>query len=193
MKLFSKTIFLMMAIVLSMSNNSYAGSAFGSAEDILFANKLWSVMSANKLVGKQAKPLKPFFGGAKPHGMILELAYQNLILGNNSGFIVVKRNYDKDGATVESVSKNRLKYLSSITVMYQRETGYDPENLNWFWAKYTPDGTLFTKGTTPLAGKVAKGKSREETKGCLFCHSSAGGGDYIFYPQIKLPGHKYGR
>ena len=50
----------------------------------------------------------------------------------------------------------------------------------------------FMKGTKKLAGRVAKGETRDETKGCLFCHSSAGGGDYIFYPQIKLPGFKYG-
>ena len=61
--------------------------------------------------------------------------------------------------------------------MFQREDGYDSDNQNWFWAKFTPDGGLDKnpKGMM-LAGRVAKGKP----KGCIACHTAAPGGDYIF-------------
>jgi len=164
-------------------------------DDILYAHQLWKVMENNQLVGTQAKPLEPFFGGAKPHGMILEIHSNSLKVRQHSGFLVLKRNYNGEGVSVDNVSKNRSKYLSSITIMYQRESGYDEDNLNLFWAKYKPNGTLFTKeiaGTTMLlAGRLMKGTTPENSKGCIYCHSSAGGGDYIFYPEIKLPGFQY--
>ncbi|MFQ6022807.1 MAG: hypothetical protein ACE5NW_08805 [Acidiferrobacterales bacterium] len=162
----------------------------GSVEDVAYAEQLWLMMHSERLVGKNADRLKPFFGGARPHGMILELAYRNLSVGNHTGFIVIKKNYDGSDVSVANVEKNRAKYLSSITVMYQRELGYDEDNQNWFWVKYKPDGRLFKKEINgkdvALAGRILKGKTRDENGGCLYCHSSAGGGDYIFYPDIQV-------
>lgn len=163
----------------------------GLADDVIYAQKLWATMVREKLVGKDAHPLKPFFGGAKPHGMILEIAHQTITLGNHSGFIVVKKNYDGKEVSVENVESNRSKFLSSIAVMFQREPGYDKDNKNWFWVKYKPDGQLFKKTingmSVAMAGRIFKGKAREKNGECLYCHSSAGGGDYIFYPQITVP------
>jgi len=114
---------------------------------------------------------------------------------DHSGFLVLKRNYNGKGVSIATVRQNRKKHLTSITVMYQREPGYDEDNLNLFWAKYKPDGSLFSKSmqgqTLQLAGRLIKGKTSEDNKGCLYCHSSAGGGDYIFYPNIRLPGFHY--
>lgn len=61
--------------------------------------------------------------------------------------------------------------------MYRREAGYDADNGNWFWAKYTPYGEVEqnTSGVY-LAGRVAKGA----TKGCIACHKSAPGNDMVF-------------
>lgn len=164
-------------------------------QDILFAHQLWKVMEKNQLVGIHAIPLQPFFGGAKPHGMILEIYSHRLKVAEHDGFLVLKRNYNGEGVSVENVSKNRSKYLSSITIMYQREPGYDEDNLNMFWAKYKPDGELFVKEMAghkmQLAGRLIKGETHESNKACLYCHASAGGGDYIFYPEIKLPGFYY--
>ena len=164
-------------------------------DDVSFAHRLWQSMEGEKLVGRQATPFEPFFGGAKPHGMILEVYSNMLTVGDYTGFLVLKRNYDGAGVSVENVRKSRTKYLSSITIMYQRESGYDNENLNLFWAKYKPDGHLFRKEVMGkemlLAGRLIKGKTMDRNKGCLYCHASAGGGDYIFYPEIKLPGFKY--
>jgi hypothetical protein len=166
--------------------------SFGTAEDVIYAEKIWRVMEDDRLVGDKGRELEPFFGGAKPHGMILELVYRNIQVNSHDGLIVVKKNYDGIGVTVESVRGNRSKYLSSITIMFQRESGYDNDNQNWFWAKYNPDGSLFSKKfdarVVQMAGRIWKGESFEQNKGCLYCHRSAGGGDYIFYPEIKNPG-----
>jgi hypothetical protein len=165
--------------------------SFGTDEDVIYAEKIWSVMEHDRLVGDEGRELEPFFGGAKPHGMILELVYRNIQVNSHDGLIVVKKNYDGIGVTVESVKGNRSKYLSSITIMYQRESGYDNDNQDWFWAKYNPDGSLFSKifdaKVVQMAGRIWKGKTVEQNRGCLYCHRSAGGGDYIFYPEIKNP------
>jgi hypothetical protein len=62
-------------------------------------------------------------------------------------------------------------YLAAITVMFKRP-GFDPDNQDWFWARYAPDGSLaMTDGGVAVAGRV---------DGCIGCHSAAGGGDYIY-------------
>ena len=61
--------------------------------------------------------------------------------------------------------------------MYKREAGYDPEDGDWFWAKYNPDDTVQKNPAgVALAGRVAKGAPH----GCIACHSEAPGGDLIF-------------
>jgi hypothetical protein len=56
--------------------------------------------------------------------------------------------------------------------MYRVKEGYDPENHDWYWVKYLPNGEVDkTDDGMPIAGKV---------KGCIQCHASAAGGDYIF-------------
>ena len=168
--------------------------SFGTKQDITYAGIIWRTMEAERLVGKNEIKLKPFFGGARPHGMVLELAYKNIKVNNHDGFIVVKKNYDGMDVTVESVKSNRSKYLSSITIMYQRESGYDEDNQNWFWVKYNPDGSLFQKKfegkIMQMAGRIWKGETIDQNKGCLYCHRSAGGGDYIFYPDIRILNEK---
>jgi hypothetical protein len=165
---------------------------FGSTDDLAYAKKLWHQLETERVVGKQAIENQPFFGGAKPHGMILELAYQMITVAGHRGFVVVKKNYNGPGVSVAAVEQNRQVYLETYTVMLQREPGYDVENNNWFWVKYDKQGRVLVKTVgkreLALAGRVAKGKTPDENGGCIYCHSSAGGGDYIFYPQISLPG-----
>ena len=54
---------------------------------------------------------------------------------------------------------------------------HDRDNQDWFWVKYGKGGSIDKdpKGTL-LAGRVAKGMKR----GCISCHSQAGGDDYLF-------------
>ncbi len=186
---------LYLIIVLNACQTSPASTSMhrpaGGPEDVHYARQLWQALQEKQLVGEQARTSKPFFGGAKPHGMILEVMAQNLMLNKHTGFVIVKKNYNGDQVSVANVERDRKRYLSSITVMYQREAGYDPDNQNWFWVKYQPDGQLFEKNTPMgrflMAGKIMKGKTPEQNGGCIYCHRSAGGGDYIFYPNIHNP------
>ncbi len=182
---------LLAAACLVVERPDAAGPAFGLADDVDYAAALWRAMAAARLVGPDEKKLEPFFGGARPHGEFLEIAYQNLEVDGHTGFIVVKKNYSGPGVSEAAVAGDRALYLTDITVMFQRQAGYDPDNQDWFWVKYRPGGSLHARdvgGTgVPLAGRIAKGKTRQDNGGCIYCHSSAGGRDYIFYPRVKRP------
>ncbi len=107
-----------------------------------------------------------FLPGEAPHGALLKLYCNRAAAANPKdmppGSVIVKENFSKD------------KKLMAITVMY-RSKGYDPEHNDWWWAKYLPDGTVAKapkeKGGMKLVGKV---------KGCIMCHSDAGGNDFAF-------------
>ncbi|KPP84625.1 MAG: hypothetical protein HLUCCO07_05865 [Rhodobacteraceae bacterium HLUCCO07] len=69
----------------------------------------------------------------------------------------------------------QIGHHAAHTVMFRREAGYDPDNADWFWVKYLPDGSLDKNPSgTPLAGRVGKGMD----EGCIACH--AGVEDYVF-------------
>jgi hypothetical protein len=70
------------------------------------------------------------------------------------GSVIVKENFSSaDPSTI-----------NGITVM-KKIPGYDPDNGDWFWARFTPGGDL------THAGKVAM---------CADCHFDAGNDDYVF-------------
>ena len=73
--------------------------------------------------------------------------------------VIVKENYGPDGQT-----------LQSLTVM-MRVKGFDPDNNDWWWAKYEPDGSIAKLGGKRVVGKVSS---------CAECHSTAEGGDLVF-------------
>ena len=115
--------------------------------------------------------------GGSPHGKWVRLYSTWVKVKGKSHPIIVKDNYGGRGVTVERVKKDRKKWLKAVTIMLQRQPGYDKDNQNWFYAKYKPDGGIEKnrKGML-LAGRVAKGT----TKGCISCHSNAAGDDYLF-------------
>jgi len=149
---------------------------FGDKESVKYSQDLWSALANAGMVGANAKAVKPY-KGKEPHGAILEKLEGKVTVNGHSGRVIVKRNYGPGGISIKDVSANRAKHLKAVTVMFQRESGYDKDNKNWFWVKYKANGKLHTnpKGMM-LAGRVAKGMD----KGCIACHSAAGGGDYIF-------------
>jgi len=154
-------------------------SPFGGKEDAAFAGKLWTAME-----GWAGWPIKSdVYKGMQPHGMVLRMYYGVVQVDGTSYHVVVKDNYGGEGATVETVSERPGKYLMAVTVMVQREAGYDPENGDWFWVKFNADGTLAKndKGMM-LAGRVAKGMP----KGCIACHSGAGEDDFLFFNDGKV-------
>jgi len=108
---------------------------------------------------------EPFYPGREPHGSLLTtyvspLAYY--AIEEKGGEIpdtgmIVKENYTTE------------KKLLAVTVMYKRK-GYNPEGGDWFWLKYTPDGTIAAEG---------------KVDACLGCHGQAKENDYLLTGAIR--------
>jgi len=168
-----------LSVVVVMMSVSFSANAkpFGNPDDISFAQKLWDKMTHSRLVGKNAFRPMPY-DTAPPHGNIVETLDGFMEMNGRNSVVIVKKNFGERGkTTVEDVADNPGKFMTSVTVMYKREKGYDPESKDWFWAKYTPKGKLMKnpKGMA-LAGRVAKGSD----KACIACHSLAPGGDFVY-------------
>ncbi len=148
---------------------------FGRPSDVAYGNQLWAQMNRK---GFNSLPAVLFYG-PPPHGRVIEMLEGKI----NGKKIIVKRNYRGKGITLNSVRNDRSKYLTSITIMAKRGSGYDPKDQNWFWAKYKPDGTYFKiKKMIPAVGRVAKGMN----KGCIACHRLAPAGDFVYIHNPKL-------
>ncbi len=173
-----KSALAIFVLAAGLGATATAGSMppFGSDEDTAYARDVWQAMENLRLAGPDAMHARPY-EGTDPHGMMLETFYTKATIRGQTGDLIVKRNYGPKGVSEEEVQMNPDKHLGSITVMFRREKGYDPETKDWFWVKYLPDGSLDKnpKGMA-LAGKVAKGAS----KGCIACHSLADGGDFVY-------------
>jgi len=146
---------------------------FGEKADVEFAEKLWKAMK-----GYQNWAMRTdVYPGKAPHGAFLRNYYNIVNVAGKSYHVIVKDNFGGQGATLESVSASPATHLAAVTVMLQREAGYDPDNNDWFWAKYKADGTIdMNSEGMALAGRVAKGTD----VGCIACHADAEGGDLFF-------------
>ena len=154
--------------------NSPRKRPFGTEADVTFANDAWQAIE-----GYEDWLIKSdYYEGQKPHGEILRTYFSIIHINGNSYHTIVKDNFGGKDADVETVSKNPDKYLKVVTIMVKREDGYDPDNNNWFWVKYSAGGEILKndKGMA-LAGRVAKGMNT----GCIACHSGAEGNDYVFF------------
>ena len=172
-----KAKILIAAMSLSATMGLHAAELpFSGPDSVDYSKDLWAAMTSANLVGANANNPQPY-KGVHPHGAVLTTATSEATVGGHTGKVVVKKNFGGEGVSIDSVASDPAKYLKAVTVMFQREDGYDADNQNWFWAKYTADGGLHKndKGMQ-LAGRVAKGKP----KGCISCHTAAPGGDYIF-------------
>lgn len=159
-----------------MAACSSAAAPFGANDDVEYAAKLWHQMEALHLVGTGAFYSTPY-RGASPHGDYLDTIDANLEMGEHRGRLLVQRNYMGSNLGKAMVANDPVRYLGAITVMYQREKGYDRVNRDWFWVKYGPTGEVMKDGGgAALAGRVAGG-SRE---GCIACHVAAAGDDMVF-------------
>ncbi|MDP1669923.1 hypothetical protein [Phaeovulum sp.] len=174
----SKLIAAAFALSLGMSGATAQAQTmpFGSPADADYAQLLWDVMTAAKLVGPGMIHATPY-EGTDPHGMILETFYTTATINGHEGDLIVKRNYGPVGVTEDAVLRDPAGHLGAYTVMFRREAGYDADNLDWFWVKYLPDGSIdkMPDGTA-LAGQVAKGMADD---GCIACHLAAEG-DMVF-------------
>lgn len=149
---------------------------FGGPDSVAYSQDLWKAMQRAGMAGWNAYQAVPY-KGQHPHGAVLQTIDGKLTVKGHTGDFIVKRNYGGEGVSEGKVAENPGKWLKAVTVMFRREAGYDPDNANWFWVKFKPDGSLHTnpKGMK-LAGRVAKGMP----KGCIACHQGAPGGDYVF-------------
>lgn len=154
---------------------------FGGDDDVAFAEQLWRELAAARLVGVNALTSRPY-EGVEPHGTILVTLQGDLTIDEgtgdaHTGAVIVKNNYMGESVSVSSVADNPDLNLAAVTVMFRRAEGYDSENLDWFWAKYSPDGSLQTNPAgVRLAGRI--GKNPQDA--CIACHKFAPGDDYVF-------------
>ena len=148
---------------------------FGADEDIAYAGDLWEAMVAAKLAGPSQIYSRPY-EGMEPHGFVLETFFDEITVGGHTGAVVVKRNYGPEGVSIDEATNDPAKHLAAVTVMFQREDGFDPDTNNWFWVKYLPDGSLDQNPAgRKLAGMIGKGGDA----GCIPCHTGAGD-DFLF-------------
>jgi len=113
-----------------------------------------------------------FYPGNPPHGALLTtyvtdnafsaIESRSGVLPDES--IIVKENYMPN------------KTLVALTVMY-KEAGYDSEHNDWFWARYSPNGTVLAEG---------------KIKGCIDCHIQPKAkfgnqlNDYVFTSNLQM-------
>jgi len=146
---------------------------FGGKDDVTFANDLWKAMNGyeNWLMKSDVRM------GMSPHGDFIRLYYNIVNVNAKPYHVILKDNYGGDGVTLNMISESPEKYLMAVTVMVQREKGYDSDNNDWFWVKYNADGTV-SKGDkdVAMAGRIAKGMDT----GCIACHKAAKDNDYVF-------------
>jgi hypothetical protein len=166
---------LLVATSMLFAITSVHAMPFGGKDDVAYAKKLWSQMSKNNLVGEDAIMSTPYVG-LHPHGAILDTIDAKVKVGDNNGVVIIKRNYGGKDVSKMSVANNPSMYLKAVTVMYKRD-GYDADNKDWFWVKYSPKGdVLKNPKNMSLAGRVAKGAN----EGCIACHTAAPGGDLVY-------------
>ncbi len=147
-----------------MGMEKMAKLPFGSSLDVAYSKRLWEKLEST---GLNSTPSNLYVGGP-PHGPVREVL-EGTIDGKR---VIVKRNYGGKGVSIDSVSKDRAKFLKAVTVMIKLDKGYDTKNNDWFWIKYKADGSLHK---TPAGDKIA-GKF----PGCIACHTSASGSDLVF-------------
>jgi hypothetical protein len=100
--------------------------------------------------------------GRAPHGALHKVYVKEKALNSPEppvqyGAIQVKKSY------------NKAKELKAITVMY-KVNGYNPEDGDWFWAKYTPDGKVTSSG---------------KPRGRISCHRTRAKNDFITVHEFK--------
>lgn len=152
----------------AMGGGSVALAQMG--DDAAFATALWEEIAAQRLVGAEALGAVPYLRIGQAHGATLVTLLSTATVDGVTGRVIVKRSYG-EGATREGIIANPAENIANVTVMFQREDGYDPANGNWFWTMFAPDGMVGQMQGMAVAGRA---------EGCSSCHATAPGGDYLF-------------
>ncbi len=150
---------------------------FGGEADVGYAGQLWTAMEEARMVGANGLVVTTHKGGNPPHTETLISLQGNVTVDGVTGLAIVKKNFGGEGVNEEAIFADPNKFLRMITVMFQRERGYDSDHQDWFWAAFTPNGQVaMNPQGMAMAGRVAKGMDT----GCIACHDNAPGGDYVF-------------
>ena len=163
------------AVFLQLAASAEQGpkSAYGHKSDVELAVRLWRQLESKKLVGKDRINVHAF-KGKRPHGPIQQVYASNVTINGHRGRVVVKANHKGKDLLIGDVYDDPNRYLADYTVMFVNEKGYDPENGDWVWVIYKPDGRIGRSATgVPVAGRVGK----DENFGCIGCHRAVGGED----------------
>jgi hypothetical protein len=171
-----KVLIISASSVLALATSIQAADStpfFGGESDVKFAQALWTSMEKNRLVGDNAINVFPF-NGNQPHGAIQQVLDTDISVNGRSSRVIVKRNHGGKDINVKSVYSDPVSNLKAVTVMFKREAGYDSENLDWYWVKFTPAGGIDKNPNgTRLAGRIGK----DGSGGCIVCHKAIGGSD----------------
>ncbi len=156
---------------LMQSPSSVIGAPpFGNPEEVKYSEQLWKALTDARLVGKQSITAMPYQGAV--HKTILITLDSTVQVGGHTGAVIVKKMFQGPEVSVQKVSNDPTADLKIVAVMYKREKGYDPDNQDWFYIKYDPDG---------IPQKNKKGMLMTGRVGvCLGCHQSAPGDDYVY-------------
>ena len=103
--------------------------------------------------------------GPEPHGAFLTTYVNDVALKS----INAKKGKFSDGSMISQENYSKDKKLKFIAVMYKVK-GYNPQDGNWFWAQYKPDGRIESEG------KVDE---------CIKCHIAQKGNDYVYTSKLK--------
>ncbi len=143
---------------------------FGTKEDVKYSERLWKALTNAKLAGEHAIASIPY--AAAVHKKVLITLDSTVRVGNHTGTVIIKKMFQGDDVTVESVANNPTKNLKFVAVMFQREKGFDTKNQDWFYIRYDAKGrpTKNKKGIL-MVGRFPK---------CISCHQAAPGGNYIY-------------
>lgn len=112
------------------------GSGARPAAQPPFEQRFWEYLQAVKYQNWAPLPgtTADFYPGEGPHGAFLKLYANRTAAGApkelSHGSVLIKENYGPDQKT-----------LMALTVMY-RSKDYDPDNHDWYWVKYEPDGRI---------------------------------------------------
>ena len=148
-----------------------SGLALAQAnDDAGFADELWAELVANNLVGPNSIGAVPYQRDGVTHSFNLVQLEMTVTVAGVTGLAIVKRGY-RENATRAEILANPAAGVQNVVVMFRREAGYDPDNMDWFWGGYTSTGVVIDDGQTVFAGRPAL---------CIGCHAGAPGGDYVF-------------
>lgn len=102
--------------------------------------------------------------GRSPHG-----AFHSVYISPNMAEAIPVDGSYPDGSILVKENFEGDQSLGAYTVMVKLD-GYNPEGGNWFWAKYTADGSVEMEGRADM---------------CLDCHKARSDADYVMLSVVS--------